>query len=348
MAGAEMTIRVLLVEDDDDDRLLTSGLLADARRSRFVVQWVRTLGAAAEELDRHAHDVCLLDYRLGAARGLELLDQARARRWRVPFILLTGESADAVDVEAMSAGAADYLEKGLLDSSTLERTIRYSIAQANALRAAEDLAQELRELVHEKELLIKEVHHRVKNNLQVVTSLLRLQARTIEDPAAREAFRVCQDRVAAIARVHERLYHSSNVARIDLHTYAAQLVREVSCAYVVHPDAISITTELDPIALRLDDAVPWALILNELVTNALKHGFPDGRRGQIRIACRDVGDGRIELTVADDGVGLPAHKAAPQLPLVAMLARQLGGSVETDSAVGFRVKVTVNVMRQLS
>jgi PAS domain S-box-containing protein len=196
----------------------------------------------------------------------------------------------------------------------------------------------VKESLREKELLLKEIHHRVKNNLQITSSLLRLQSSRIAQPDAKEALRESQDRVHSMALVHEMLYRTPNLARVEFADYARRLVIELFRSYSVEGRRIRHSVEMDRTLLGVDLAVPCGLILNELVSNALKHAFPDDRTGHIGIRL-ETKEGRCFLTVRDDGVGFPPDldfgtADTLGLHLVRMLSHQIDGSIELLRAAG--------------
>ncbi|MGQ9583462.1 MAG: PAS domain S-box protein [Thermoplasmatota archaeon] len=196
--------------------------------------------------------------------------------------------------------------------------------------------ERLKASLSEKEALLKEIHHRVKNNLQVIISLLSLQSRTVRDETALSAFRESQDRVAAMALVHESLYRSSDLARIDFAQYVRDFVTTLVRSQGIEPDVISLRIKVENIHLPIDAAVPCGLIINELVTNCIKHAFPDGRRGEIAIELHRLGDGRLRLRVSDNGTGLREgldirSAGTLGLQIVSTLAEQLQGSLEAES-----------------
>jgi PAS domain S-box-containing protein len=198
----------------------------------------------------------------------------------------------------------------------------------------------LRAALREKEVLIREIHHRVKNNMQVIISLLRLQARTIPDPERREVFAVTQDRIRSMALVHEKLYHSLDLAGIDFKGYIQSLV--VHLGNSVGPSlsaCVRVDLQLDDIELNINKAVPCGLILNELITNAYKYAFPGARGGTIRITLEAPSPGAVRLTVADDGVGLPAaiDPLKPEtlgLQIVSDLVRQIDAQIVIERSGG--------------
>ena len=207
--------------------------------------------------------------------------------------------------------------------------------QADVVRSEKAMRSSLRE----KEVLLKEIHHRVKNNLQVISSLLNLQARYLPDPAAREIFRSSQHRVQSIALVHEKLYQSADLSHIDFHEYSVALLDNLFETFDAARRGISKTVDIGATRLSVDIAIPCGLIVNELVTNALKHAFPNDRAGTVRVALTEGAGGALDLTVGDDGVGLPEgmdprKTASLGLDLVFTFADQLDAKVEIERQGG--------------
>jgi two-component system, sensor histidine kinase PdtaS len=193
---------------------------------------------------------------------------------------------------------------------------------------------ELRTSLKEKEVLLKEVHHRVKNNLQVVSSMLNLQVDQLSDPQALKLFRESQTRVRSIALFHEKLYQSEDLAHIDMAEYVEGLAHGLFGTYGIDPDEIRLSVEAENVPLGVDAAISCGLIVNELVSNTLKHAFPAGRRGEVRVALRREG-AQVRIEVSDDGVGIPADvdvhtPATLGLNLVAIFTEQVRGTIELD------------------
>lgn len=205
--------------------------------------------------------------------------------------------------------------------------------------------EKIRTSLREKEALLKEIHHRVKNNLQVVSSLLGLQSRAVTDEQTRKMFQESQNRIHSMALLHESLYQSSNLSKIDFPVYIRQLAAHLFHSYGVGPERIHLRTELDKLYLNLDAAVPCGLIINELISNSLKYAFPDGRIGEIRVELHEYSDHMAKLIVADDGVGLSSDidwetARTLGLRLVRTLAEQLGARIELKTNAGTEVQLT--------
>ncbi len=203
----------------------------------------------------------------------------------------------------------------------------------------------------EKEVLLKEIHHRVKNNLQIISSLLNLQSTYIKDQQALGMFKESQNRVRSMALIHEKLYQSKDIARVDFAEYIRNLAGNLIRSYGSSPAMVKLVIDADQISLGVDTAIPCGLIINELVTNSLKYAFPDGRRGEIRVSLkRENGDGLYRLVIADNGVGLPASieprkTATLGLQLVTTLVDQLNGSIEIKRGNGTEFIVTFSEMK---
>ncbi|WP_424357352.1 sensor histidine kinase [Methanocella sp. MCL-LM] len=206
-----------------------------------------------------------------------------------------------------------------------------------------DAEEKIKASLREKEVMLKEIHHRVKNNLQVVSSLLNIQSRYITDPGDAELFKESQNRVQTMALVHEKLYQSSDLARIDFSSYLDSLMKNLFYSYAIGRDNITMKADIQPISMGVDTAVPCGLIVNELISNSLKHAFPGNRAGEIRVCIREV-DGRAVIKVADNGVGLPENfdfhtSESLGLQLVNMLVEQLDGSISLERENGTKFTI---------
>jgi two-component sensor histidine kinase len=202
-------------------------------------------------------------------------------------------------------------------------------------RAEEQVSASLRE----KEILLHEIHHRVKNNLQIVSALLDLQSDHVVDKQALRCFRESQDRINSMALIHEMLYQSKDFDRIDFSGYIGSLTEHLFTSYVVDQDRYGLTIDVDDFFLEIDEAIPCGLIVNELVSNSLKHAFPGQHSGTITVWCRRETGGGMLLTVADNGVGMQSDPNINNadtlgLQLVGMLVKQLRGELLIDGTHG--------------
>jgi PAS domain S-box-containing protein len=196
----------------------------------------------------------------------------------------------------------------------------------------------------EKETLLKEVHHRVKNNMQVISSLLSIQSRYVTDEKTREMFKESQNRIRSMALVHEKLYQSKQVTNIDFREYISTLITDLSRSYGLKSNKIDINLDIDEVPLTIDEAITCGLIINELISNALTHAFPGDRKGTVTISLHEEGD-NFRLAVADTGIGLPSDFDVDKskslgLRLVNILVRdQLKGSISVGEGEGTEISI---------
>lgn len=191
----------------------------------------------------------------------------------------------------------------------------------------------------EKEVLLKEIHHRVKNNLYVVYSLLELQADSIVEPEIAKMFEDSQHRIYSMALIHEKLYRSRNLAQIDLGEYLEDLVRNLFDSYNVNGSQIDLELNLETIHLNIETATPCGLIVNELVSNAMKHAFPNNKKGVLRVECYQDESQAVHLTICDNGIGFPKHinfkeTGSMGLQVVCTLTEQLEGTIDLEREAG--------------
>jgi PAS domain S-box-containing protein len=452
--------RILLVEDDPGNAELVRRTL---ERSGYSVEIASGVEAGLEALNNESsggYEALLLDYSLPDGEPWTVADVAQLRVPELPVVFVTAVSDEAVVIEALRRGFADYVKKtdgfwnelplvlervarlgrlkGRLDETSalmgaivehssdlvavysgegklvyispvcltllgmqpdelmgrswmeivipedrnhlmemfahLEeksheaRTLRckhkdgtFSWVEARAarLKAATNTQpmivltlhdvtaqraheQQMEASLKEKEVLLGEIHHRVKNNLQVVQSLLRMSARLLPPGEARASSEATIQRIHAMALVHERLYQSKDVSSLSLSNYLRDLFKGVVASNSAPSGQIQLFLDTEEIPLTLDLAIPFGLLVNELIANCFKHGFPDERRGTIEISIHRV-DGVVHVAVSDDGVGLPEHFDAAACPsmglkLAASLAHQLGGALEFSNGNGCRVE----------
>ena len=234
-----------------------------------------------------------------------------------------------------------------LESRVRERTLELAAANEKLhaeiaeRRAAEE---KIRTSLREKEVLLKEVHHRVKNNLQIISSLFGIQAYSVQDETCRSVLKESQDRIRSIAMIHEKLYQTPDIAMIDFAQYVRSLADNLYRSYGVDRSNISMAMDINRIKFDVDTAIPCGLIINELISNSLKYAFPHGRPGTITIRLRQEND-RYILEVSDDGVGLPDGMDVRNVPsmglqLVNILAEQMGGEMTVGRAGGTCFRIT--------
>jgi len=238
--------------------------------------------------------------------------------------------------------------KNKLEETVKKRTKELILANKeleNILIERKKINEKVSTSLKEKEALLREIHHRVKNNLQVINSLLDLQSARLKDKSSLNAFKESQNRVKSMSLIHEQLYQSKNLAKIDFDKYIHDLVTNLYYIYGGNPDDISYKINVKNVFIGISKAIPCGLIINELVSNSLKHAFPKGRKGEILIDFHLGDDNKYLLVVGDDGIGLPEKYDYKNidtlgLQLVDILTQQLKGSVELNRNHGTSFKVT--------
>ena len=205
--------------------------------------------------------------------------------------------------------------------------------------------EQIKAQLREKEVLLQEIHHRVKNNLQIISSLIKLQSKHIKDEEVLELLKDTRNRVQSMAVIHDRLYKSENFSRVDFAEYLQSLADHLFSSYGTDSKAIKLHVKVKDVSLDINTAIPCGLILNEIISNSLKHAFPDGRKGKIKIVMKSLKKNEIELTVSDNGIGIPddvdfRETESLGLHLVSILAEdQLRGKIKLDKTKGTRFQI---------
>jgi PAS domain S-box-containing protein len=206
------------------------------------------------------------------------------------------------------------------------------------------MEEQIRRALDEKELLMKEIHHRVKNNMTVISSLLRLQAAQVKDKEYREMFSDSMNRIKTMASIHEKLYWSKDLAKIAFSEYIEDMTDNMYASYGLSPHRVVLKKDIENITLGIDTATPCGLIVNELLSNSLKYAFPEGRGGEIRVSLHTHGEDEIELIVSDNGAGMPEgldfrNTDTLGLNLINALAGQLQGKIELNTEQGTEFRI---------
>jgi two-component system, sensor histidine kinase PdtaS len=235
-----------------------------------------------------------------------------------------------IGLNPIQTAAGTFVLSSIVDISERRRS----------LQELEKRETELIARLKERDVLLQEIHHRVKNNLQVISSLINMQARKLNDGAGKEILRECRSRIEAIALIHEKLYQSRDYSRIPFSDYLRSLAQSVLNAADI--SGVDLEFDVEDILLDVHQAIPCGLIFNELITNALKHAFTGQASGSIRITFKRA-DGSVHLIVKDDGIGINVPRSPTQslgLQLVTTLTDQLGGHCEITSDGGTTVLIS--------
>ena len=284
-----------------------------------------------------------LAFAIAGVLGLSISNARTHHRLEVALSDLQQENATTRRLSGELKAANEELEERVRQrTAELEKTARDLEAEVNQRRAAEET---VRARLAEKTILLRELHHRVKNNLQIITSLLSLQARKIDDPPFHLALMESQNRIRIISSVHEMLLTSQDLAHIDLHAVVPRLAANLLVLYGVKPGTIALRLDIPAVSVDINTAIPLSLILNELAANSIKHAFPGGRTGEIAIAIQDCGQALV-ITCGDDGVGMPSfcdweNADSVGFTLINGLTGQLNGTIEKGSGPGTWFTITM-------
>jgi two-component sensor histidine kinase len=351
-------LRILQVEDLPSDAALTERALTKAGYTVYSER-VATAPEMRAALAKQPWDLIVADYRLAEFDAKSALSLLHESGHDIPFIVVSGALGEELAVSMMKAGAQDYLLKRNLArlAPAVEREIgdvRVRRGRDVAERALDESEQRFTaqgatlqrqtNLLHQRETMLREIHHRVKNNMQVMSSLLSLQSRAASNPETSRMLEENQNRIQSMALLHEILYQSEDLAVVDFAKYLRRMVDHLFRSYGVDNRQIRLHTALDAVSLELDDALPCGLLISEVISNSLKHGFPEGRKGEVRILLRRQSAALVLLMLSDNGVGLPdqldwTKSRSLGLRLVRVLAQQLRAELDIRSEGGTEVKL---------
>lgn len=350
-----MPRKILYIDDDEGLRaLVRRGLGRDGIEVVDEPTGERGLAALAAHPDI---DVVALDLYMPGLSGIETLERINTFDNHPPVVVVTGAQDSRMAVAALKAGAFDYVVKDVQGEFIflLKAALSGAVDAMRMRRAKEAAEAEVREardrfeaLATERALLMREVNHRVGNSLQMIASMLTLHANAAGNPEVSEALTDATGRVLAVAQVHRRLYTSDDVQSVAVDQYLEALIEDLRRSSETDEFA-QVTLTAEPVAVEPDRAVAVGVIVNELVMNALKYAYPDGK-GPIRVDIRATGGGRAALSVEDDGVGI-TPRAAPKSTglgqrIVRAMGEKLGATIELDRMhKGTRVVVSFDLRK---
>jgi two-component sensor histidine kinase/CheY-like chemotaxis protein len=325
---------VLVVDDDPIIRLLARQALEP---EGFEVAEAEDGNAALAFLQSHLPDIVLLDVVMPVVDGFTLCKTMRTFPGgsHLPVLMVTGKDDIASINRSYEVGATDFISKPI-NWLVLQQRLQYMLRANQVMDALRQSEKSLSASLREKEALLKEVHHRVKNNIQIISSLLNLQTDYITDNRALEILNDSRNRVHSMALLHDKLYRSKDLTNIDFASYVRDLASYLIQSFTLFESLIDITIDINEIYLSVDTAIPLGLIINELLTNSLKHAFPEDRKGEIVISSHKTNERELSITFADNGVGFPKNLNFPNtqslgLQLVETLIEQLHAAVEVES-----------------
>ncbi len=353
-----MSQNMLNVLVAEDDYLVCEEIVRAIKKIGYNHAGTAINGEKAVEMTGEMKpDVVLMDIQMPKLDGLaaaRLIQQ----QYPTPVVILTAHETRELVEQASHVGVGAYITKPPKPEE-IERAVLIAIARHKDLTALKDLNKQLqnevesrrkteetlKNLLEEKELLLKEIHHRVKNNFMIVSSLLNLQAGQIQDPATKDLFKESYNRVNSMALIHEKLYQTSNLSKIDFKSYIESLAHNLVQTYTLD-NKIQLITKIENVLLDISQAIPCGLIINELVTNSLKHAFPSqlAKAGMVEITMHPVAN-FYEIIIQDNGIGISndfniQESKSLGMQLVSLLAEgQLEGKITIENKQGTRVKI---------
>ena len=380
----EVKPKVMIVEDDEITLNFISEILAPEYELSLTVSGEEAL----ERIHQFKPEVVLLDLMMPGINGYEVCKQIRADQSlsSIKIILVTAKAMLGEKLKGYEAGADDYVTKPFQHEELLAKT-RVFVRLVNEekkrvkaeellIKSNENLEQAVKERTRELEIsnihlkkevkerkktverinaslkekgvLLAEIHHRVKNNMAIIISILKLQINNSKNKQIKEALKTTQGRIYAMSAVQETIHESENLADINIKSYISKITTSLFQAYSIIPNNVKLTSDVEQIAIKIDHASPIGLIINELITNSLTHAFPDERKGEISISIKSQ-NSEHGLTVEDNGIGMPAEfdpKSAKTLGLNlvhTLVKTQLHGVIDMDSKNGTKFIIRFNL-----
>lgn len=340
--------KILIVDDEADiELLIRHKFRRQIRDEEYDFLYAKNGVDALKKLQEHPDlDLVFSDINMPEMDGLRLLQEISSLNPQLRTILISAYSDMANIRQAMNRGAFDFIGKPL-DFDDFEHTLLKALQFVehfkNSLQAIQENSllqlrtQELARKNQEIELLLKEIHHRVKNNLQTISSLLNLQSATITDPEALKAVQESQDRVRSMSLIHQKLYQDKNLATVEMKDYLETLADTLLGTHGELSSGVRLHFPMNEVELDVDTAIPVGLIANEVLTNSLKYAFPNGKPGNITISLQLDEDQHYALRIADDGIGsskLNETSGGFGSRLVRLLSVQLNGNVSVKNEAG--------------
>lgn len=338
-------VRLLYIDDDIALGRLVQRILS---RRGYEVECAADAEGGLARVEQGGIDVVVLDHDLGTASGLDVLRVLREREMPPPVVYVTASTELSIAVDALKAGAVDYVVKTVGDDFEvlLVAAIEQSREKARLQREKERAEREVREARDRAVVLLAEVNHRVANSLALVSSLVRMQAAAVEDSGAKAALAETQARITAIGKLHRSLYTSDDVRSVNLATYLQAILNELGESLAAGDQTPGIAMRLAPVAIATDKAVSVGMIATELVTNAIKYAYPEGG-GEVRVILEAIEDSGFLLTIEDDGIGWrgdgPRQGSGLGSRIVGSLVRSLGTELNY-APDGPGTQVTIRVL----
>jgi two-component sensor histidine kinase len=344
-------ITVLFVEDNETIRLLYKRLLTMRVGNFFIAE----NGLEGLELyKKHSPELIITDISMPIMDGLKMIKYIKTDNPEVKVIVMSAYSIKEYFLEAINLGVNGYLIKPV-EAKKLFSLIDELAGNILMKRVLEEKEMERREAeeglkksLAEKEILLKEVHHRVKNNMQIISSILKMQQRQVDDPRLKEVLEESQNRIRSMALVHENLYRNENLAKILFSNYVKSMAGNLARTFSESQNNIRFEFDIEDVYMPLDTGIPCGLIINELLSNSFKYAFPDKNNGMIRIQLKNIGQDNYEMEVSDNGIGINGGFKIEEtkslgMRIVSKLVQQIEGSLDHDFTNGTKFTIKFKI-----
>jgi len=346
--GQRYNISVLFVDDNETIRQLYRRILEKHVNNLYIAD----NGFHGLELyQKHKPDLVITDMVMPVMNGLEMVKEIKKVAPDAKFVVMSAYSEKDSFVEAIHMGIDGYLMKpveakkllSLIDEFAGITLMKWELERKEKKRQeAEDY---LKKSLEEKDVLLREVHHRVKNNMQIISSILSMQSRNIDDPKLKDILQESQNRIRSMALIHENLYNHKSLANIMFSTYVKSLCGNIARTYANQQANVQFDYQIEDAYLPMDIAIPCGLIINELISNSFKYAFVNTPKGVISIHFNNLQDDDFMLTVADDGVGIPddvniLKTKSLGMKILHKLVQQIEGELQNDFSNGTKFTIT--------
>jgi two-component sensor histidine kinase len=340
--GQRYNISVLFVDDNETIRQLYRRILEKHVNYLYIAE----NGSHGLELyQKHKPDLVITDMVMPVMNGLEMVKEIKKIAPEAKFVVMSAYSEKDSFVESIHLGVDGYLMKpveakkllSLIDEFAGITLMKWELERKEKKRR--EAEEFLRRSLAEKDVLLREVHHRVKNNMQIISSILKMQSRSIDDPRLKEVLQESQNRIHSMALIHENLYNHKSLAKIMFSTYIKSLTGNIARTYASQQSRVKFDYQIEDAYLPMDIAIPCGLIINELISNSFKYAFTNGSSGIISIHFNTTENEDHFLTVADNGVGIPSSVDITKTKSLGMkilhkLVQQIDGELQSDFTKG--------------
>lgn len=340
--GQRYNISVLFVDDNETIRQLYRRILEKHVNHLYIAE----NGSHGLELyQKHKPDLVITDMVMPVMNGLEMVKEIKRIAPEAKFVVMSAYSEKDSFIESIHLGVDGYLMKpveakkllSLIDEFAGITLMKWELERKEKKR--QEAEENMRKSLAEKDVLLREVHHRVKNNMQIISSILSMQSRNIDDPRLKDIIQESQNRIHSMALIHENLYNHKSLANIMFSTYIKSLTGNIARTYSNQQASIHFDYQIDDAYLPMDIAIPCGLIINELISNSFKYAFQDKPSGIISIHFKNIIDDDFILTVADNGIGIPAEVNILKTKSLGMkilhrLVQQIDGELISDFSNG--------------